>query len=170
MKRRAQIVTIIFHALLLIVAYVFQGMIFPYLRLTGLVPMLLPIVSTGVAVYEGRYTGGVVGLFAGVLCDVSFSEPAAMFTVLLTATGLLVGTLADTVVTRGFATYIISCAAVLVVAAFVQMLPLLLFIEDAVPPRPLLDTAFRQTVYSLIFAFPIWFFVRALGERAQRMS
>jgi cell shape-determining protein MreD len=170
MKRRAQIISIILHAILLTVTYVFQDMIFPYLRLAGLAPLLLPVVSTGVAVYEGRHVGGLFGMFAGILCDVSFGQPAALFTVLLTVTGLLVGILADTVVTRGFATFIISCAAVLVVCAFAQMFPLLFSENGPVPPRPLIETAFRQTVYSLVYAFPIWFFVRALGDRAQRLS
>jgi len=168
MKRQTLIVSILLHALLLLVVYVFQGMIFPYMRLGRLVPLLLPIAATGVAVYEGRYAGGVTGLFAGILCDISFNDPVGVFTVLLTMTGLLVGALADAVITRGFVTYYLSCAVVLMLSAFVQMFPLLFF--ENVPPGPLLETAFRQTVYSLVMAFPIWFFVRALGKRAERVS
>jgi len=168
MKRRTLIISILLHALLLMIVYVFQSMIFPYMRLNGLVPLLLPIVSTGVAVYEGRDTGGVFGLFAGILCDVSFNEPSGVFTVYLTLTGLAVGALADAVMTRGLATYFISCVAVLTVATLVQMFPLLFF--DGVPFPHLLTTAIEQTVYSLVFTIPIWFFVRALGKRAQRVS
>jgi len=168
MKRRTQIISIILHAVLLLTVYVFQGLIFPYLRLYGLAPLLLPIVSTGVAVYEGRFAGGVTGLFAGILCDVSFNEPAMVFTVLLTLTGLLVGTLADTVIMRGFATYFLSCVAVLAISAFAQMFPIIFF--EGVQPQQLLRTALWQTVYSLVFTLPIWFSVRALGKRAQRVS
>ena len=145
-----------------------QGMIFPYLRFLGLVPLLLPVVSTGVAVYQGRVAGGVVGIFAGMLCDITFNEPVGVFTVLLTFTGLFVGFVADTVMARGFLTYMISCVSVLIIAAFVQMFPLLFF--ENVPARLLLATGLRQTLYSLFFAFPIWLFVRALGKRAQRVS
>ena len=162
------VVSIILHALLLISVYMLQGMIFPYLRFSGLIPLLLPIVSTGVAVYQGRIAGGVVGIFAGILCDMTFSEPAGVFTVLLTFTGLLVGFIADTVIARGFVTYIVSCAVVLAIAAFVQMFPLMFF--ENVPSKPLLIMALRQTGYSLIYAIPIWFFVQALGKRAQRVS
>ena len=168
LKRWAYVVSIIFHALLLITVYALQGMIFPYLRFFGLVPLLLPIVSTGAAVYQGRVAGGIVGIFAGILCDVTFNEPVGVFTVLLTIAGLLVGLLADTVMARGFATYIISCAVVLGASAFIQMFPLMFF--ENVPSAPLLRMAVRQTVYSLIYAVPIWFFVRALGKRAQRVS
>ena len=168
MKKRTLIVSIILHALLLMLVYVFQSMIFPYLRLGGLAPLLMPIVSTGVAIYEGRDAGGVMGIFAGIFCDISFNDPVGVFTVLLTITGLIVGTLADTVLTRGFVTYFLSCAAVLAVSAIVQMFPL--FFLRGVPLQPLLSTAIRQTVYSLLATLPIWFFVRALGKRAQRVS
>jgi len=168
LKRWTSAVSLILHALLLIIVYVFQGMVFPYMRLIGLVPLLLPVVSTGAAVYQGRIAGGVVGIFAGILCDISFNAPVGTFTVLLTMTGLIVGSLADTVMARGFATFYICCAVVLAVSAFAQMFPLLFF--ENVPPTPLLVTALWQTVYSLIFALPIWFFVRALGKRAQRVG
>ena len=165
---RIVIVTILLHALLILTVYVFQGMIFPFLRLGGLVPLLLPIVSTGVAVYEGRIAGGIAGIFAGILCDVSFNEPVGFFTVLLTLSGLIVGTLADTILTRGLVTFYLSCAAVLAVTALFQMFPFM-FLER-VPLAPLLTTAINQTSYSLVMAFPIWFFVRALGKRAERVS
>jgi hypothetical protein len=60
------------------------------------------------------------------------------------------------------------CAGILVVSAFVQMFPLVFF--AGIPPGQLMATALWQTVYSLVFAIPIWFFVRALGKRAQRVS
>ena len=161
-------VSIVFHALLMTVAYVLQDVIFTYMNFFGLVPLLLPIVSTGAAVYQGRVAGGISGIFAGILCDISFSEPTGVFTVLLTLTGLLVGLLADTVMARAFATYYISCAVVLAVSAFAQMFPLMFF--ENVPPYLLLGMAIRQTLYSILFALPIWFFVRALGKRAQRVS
>ena len=167
-KRWIFLVSVVFHAMLLMAAYVLQSMILPHLKFSGLVPLLLPIVSTGAAVYQGRVAGGVVGLFAGIFCDISFNAPAGGFTVLLTFTGLFVGFLADTVMARGFVTYIISCAVVLAISAFAQMFPLLLF--ERIPSKPLLMMAVRQTVYSLIYSLPIWFFVRALGKRAQRVS
>ena len=168
MKKLTIFVSILLHALLLLTVFIFQGMIFPYIRLTGLVPLLLPIAGTGVAVYEGRYAGGIMGLFAGILCDVSFNEPTGVFTVLLTMTGLLIGALADTIIMRRLVTYYLCCAVVLVISAFAQMFPLIFF--DDVPAQTLLATAIWQTIYSLIFAFPIWLFVRALGKRAQRVS
>jgi len=169
-KKQTLIVSILLHALLLVLVYIFQSMIFPYLRLAGLAPLLMPIVSTGVAVYEGRDAGGIMGIFAGIFCDVSFNKPVGVFTVLLTVLGLVVGTFADTVITRVFATYFLSCVAVLTISALVQMFPLVFLLDATVPIHTLMSTAIQQTVYSLVFTIPIWFFVRALGKRAQRIS
>jgi len=168
MKRKTLIISISLNAVLLLVAFIFQGMIFPYLRISGLSPLLLPLVSTGIAVHEGRVSGGIAGIFAGIFCDLSLNEPVGLFTVLLTFTGLLVGTLADCVIRRGFITYFLLCAAVLVISAFVQMFPLLYF--GGVAVSGLMPTALWQTVYSLIFAFPIWFFIKAIGKRVYRES
>ena len=157
-------VSLVFHALLLMTVYVFQGMIFPYLKLYGLIPLLLPIACTGVAVYQGRVAGGVSGLFAGMLCDISFNEPVGLFTIILTFTGIAVGALSDTVLTRKFGSFFVCSAAVLALCAFAQLFPLLFF--ESVAPRLLLIIALRQTLYSLLFTFPLWFFVRSLGLRA----
>jgi len=170
MKKQMLIISILLHALLLVVVYVFQGMIFPFMRLNGLVPLLLPVASTGVALYEGRDTGGITGLFAGILCDISFNQPAGVFTVLLTMTGLIVGPLSDSIILSGFVTYYVCCAGVLIVAAFVQMFPLLLIPDYSISLFSLIPVSIQQTIYTLILAFPIWFFVRALGKRAERVA
>jgi len=168
MKRKTLIISISLNALLLLVVFIFQGMVFPYIRIAGLSPLLLPLVGTGIAVHEGRVTGGIAGIFAGFLCDLSLNEPVGLFTVLLTLTGLVIGALADSVVTRRFATYFLLCAVVLVISAFVQMFPLFYFGDIAI--SKLMPTALWQTVYSLIFVFPIWFFIKAIGKRVYRES
>ena len=140
------------------------------MRIAGLVPLLLPIACTGIALYEGRYYGGITGIFAGILCDVSFNQPAGVFTVFLTLTGLIVGTIADTVVLRGFVTYYISCAIVLALSSVIGMIPLIISPLQNVSMQAILTTATQQTIYSLILAFPIWFFVRALSKRTDRVA
>jgi len=158
------VVLIVLHVLLHMTAYVFQSMIFPYIRLAGLIPMLLPIVCTGVAVYQGRVAGGVSGLFAGILCDVSFNNPVGFYTVVLTLAGIAVGTLTDTVLTRKFGSFFLCSIAVLAIMAFLQLFPLMFF--EGVAPNLLFSTALRQIAYSLLFTIPIWFFARSLGLRA----
>ncbi|MCL2226304.1 MAG: hypothetical protein FWB97_01550 [Oscillospiraceae bacterium] len=166
MRRKTLIITISLHALSLMVVFVFQGMVFPYLRIAGLSPLLLPLLSTGVAVYAGRFAGGVIGIFAGILCDISLNEPVGAFTILLTFTGLVIGALADSVITRGFVTYFMFCICVLVLAALIQMFPLIYIV--GIPPQALLMTALWQTIYSLVFAFPIWVLIRAVWRWISR--
>ena len=157
-------VSLVLHALLLMTVFMFQGMVFPYLPLSGLVPLILPVAVAGIAVYQGRGAGGVFGLAAGILCDVSLNEPVGLFTIVLTFSGIAVGALTDTVLTRKFGSFFCCSAAVLAICAFVQLFPFLFF--EGVPPYLLLSTALRQTLYSLVFTFPLWFFVRSLGLRA----
>ena len=168
MKRKALIISISLRALLLLVVFVFQGMVFPNLRIAGLSPMLLPLVSTGFAVNEGRVSGGITGIFAGILCDLSLNEPVGLFTIVLTFTGLAVGTVVDAVITRGFVSYLLLSAGVLAICAVAQAFPLMYF--RGVLPEDLISTALWQTVYSLIFTFPTWLFIRALGKRVERAS
>jgi len=170
MKKQLLIVSVLLHAAFILTVYLFQSVVFPLMRINGLVPLVLPVAATGIALYEGRYAGGIVGLFAGILCDISFNQPTGVFTVLLTFTGLVVGTLADMIILRGIVTYYIACAAVLIVSAFVQSFPLMIIPDNNVPMSALLSTSIQQTVYSLILALPIWFFVQMLGKRADRVS
>ncbi|MCL2663662.1 MAG: rod shape-determining protein MreD [Oscillospiraceae bacterium] len=170
MKKKSLIILILLHSLLLMVVYVFQGMIFPFMRLNGLVPLLLPTAAAGVALYEGRDIGGITGLFAGILCDISFNQPVGVFTVFLTITGLVVGALADTIVLRGFITYYIITGIVLVVSVFVQVFPFLIILDNNITIFTLLPTAIEQTIYSLILALPIWFFIRALGNWTDKLK
>jgi len=169
-KKQALVITILIHTLFIIVVYVFQAVIFPYMRLSGLVPLLLPLASTGIALYEGQYTGGIAGLFAGVLCDISFNQPVGIFTIVLTVTGLLVGAFADAYILPGFVTYFISCAVVLVFSTIVQMFPLIFLEMYGIPFQVLIPTAIQQLIYSLVFVIPLWFFVRALGKRTERTT
>ncbi|MCL2408376.1 MAG: hypothetical protein FWC96_02010 [Oscillospiraceae bacterium] len=165
--RRRIFVSIILHALLFFVVYALQDMILIHLQLFGLVPLILPVAATGVAVFEGRDIGGIAGIFAGIMCDISFNAPVGVFTVLLAFTGLLVGTLADTVMTRGFLSFYITSVVVLAICVVAQMFPLVFFV--GIPTQALVMVAVRQTIYSMLFVFPLFPAVRALGRRAGRI-
>ena len=170
MKKQELTISILLHTLFIISVYILQGVIFPHIRLAGYVPLLLPVASTGIALYEGRHKGGIAGLFAGILCDVSFNQPVGVFTVFLTLAGLIVGTISDTYVLKGFVTYYIGSAIILAISTFIQMIPLIISPVQNVPLQALITTAIQQTIYSLILAFPMWFFIHALGKRTERVS
>jgi hypothetical protein len=164
-KRRFRLIGLLLHALVLVAMYTVQALVCPYLATTGIRPAILPLGVAGVAVFEGSTGGGLFGLFAGMLCDISFNQPLATMTVIFALFGLTAGFLSDIIMARGFPSYIVCCVAILAVTAFAQMFSLLFF--ERLPIRLLMSTAGRQTLYSMIFALPVYFAARALGRRSQ---
>lgn len=150
------------HGAFLLALYILQALIFPHFRIFGAAPMLLPLGAMGVALFEGAARGGSFALCAGILCDVSMNQPTIMFTVVLTFIGVATGLLAETVLSRGFPSFAVLCAAALVILALFQMGRLLFF--SATPRILLLKTAGIQVLYSLIFVLPLYFPVRGLGK------
>jgi rod shape-determining protein MreD len=154
---------LIVHLLFIIIVYILQTMVFSYLPIGGIYPVLLPIAVVGIATFEGSSQGGGYGLFAGMLCDVSYNQPVLVMTVTLTLIGILVGILSETVMARGFSTYFFCCFGALLLTSFVSMLSLMFFTE--VHFAALLGVGLWQTLISMIFSFPLYFAVRALGRR-----
>jgi hypothetical protein len=154
---------LIAHIIFIVAVYIFQALIFTYIPMGGVVPVLLPIAVVGIATFEGSSRGGGYGLLAGMLCDISFNQPVIVMTVTLTAVGIVVGVLSETVMARGFPTYFLGCVGALVLTSFVAFFGLLFF--NNVELTALLRTAAMQIVYSMIFTIPIYFIVRALGRR-----
>lgn len=154
---------LIAHIIFIIIIYIIQSMIFTYLPINGVFPVLLPIAVVGIATFEGSSRGGGYGLLAGMLCDVSFNQPVAIMTVTLTVMGILVGVLSETIMARGFPTYLLCCAAALVLTSFISIFQLVFF--TGVEFSALLQTGVLQMLYSIIFSLPIYPIVRALGRK-----
>lgn len=142
--------------------YVLQSMVFTHIEIWGTKPLLLPLSVVGIGLYEGSERGTVMGLVAGVFCDLSFNQATVDFTLFLTIVGLLAGILFERYLDKGFPSFIIVSALVLVLSAFVQMFSL--FIYEDVPPMSLLRTMFIQTVYSMLFTVPTYYICRLFGR------
>ena len=153
---------VIQHALLLLIAYILQGLVFPYIPLRGMVPLILPVTAAAVAMFEGGFCGALFGLFAGMFCAISFNAPTMMFTLTLTAVGLAVGWLGQTVVARGLVSYLVMCAAALLLCSAVQSFSLLFFQGQSFGALAL--EGLLQTAYSLLFAIPVYFAARAVSR------
>jgi hypothetical protein len=164
-KRRFGLIGLLLHALVLVAMFAVQALVFPYMSTTGVRPVILPLGVAGVAVFEGSARGGLFGLFAGMLCDIAYNQPLATMTLIFTLFGLTAGFLSDIIMARGFPSYIVYCVVILAITAFAQMFSLLFF--ERLPVRLLVGLAGRQTLYSLIFALPVYFAARALGRRSQ---
>lgn len=156
-------VVLIAHIIFIVIVYIFQSMVFTYIPINGVFPVLLPIAVVGIATFEGSFRGGGYGLLAGMLCDVSFNQPVIIMTVVLTVVGISVGLLSETVMARGFPTYFLCCAGALVLTAFGSMFALVFF--TGVEFSALIRTGIEQTLYSVIFTLPLYPVVRSLGRR-----
>ncbi len=159
--RKNYIFSIIAAALFMLIVFVLQSMVFSRILILGVRPLLLPIAVVSYALLTDEMKGAVFGLAAGILCDVSMNSPAILFTLLLTACGLIVGRAAQTLVVRNVFTFMIGCAAVLVLCAGAQMFSLVML--QGVPVPRLMPTALRQTLASLIFSLPIYYFNRLVS-------
>jgi hypothetical protein len=161
-KRQIPLFNPLMHALILAGAYILQTLVFPYLSPTGVRPALLPLAAAGAAVFGGCTRGGAFGLMAGILCDMSFNQPVAVMTLILTLFGMTAGFMSDTVMARSFPSYIVCALAVQLITVFAQMFALLFF--EGAPVYALVSVAVRQIAYSMIFAIPMYFAVRRLGD------
>lgn len=163
-RKFTPILKILLHLPLLLLAYILQDMIFTRLEVFGARPLVLPVAVAAVAMFEGSVRGGIFGLAAGILCDASLGQPAVLFTILLTVCGLTVGILGETVLARGFPSFLTCCTGTLVLCVFCQALPLLIY--AGAPIRALAMTALAQLVYSILFALPVYRMARTLSRLA----
>ena len=67
---------------------------------SGAVPLLLVVAAAGLSHFTDSGTGAVLGLFSGLLCDISLGRPTAVYTVTLCVIGLVLGYLGDTILSR----------------------------------------------------------------------
>ena len=124
-RNNASLFLVLKHALLLLVLYVLQALIFPWFG-TAVQPMLLCAAAAGVAHAEGSFPGALFGLFAGVLTDSALGRPVMTFTLLLTLLGLLTGYLSENWLSGNLPGYLVSSALCCVVCIVVQALPVFL--------------------------------------------
>lgn len=142
----------------LILLYLLQSTVFTHLPLFGTKPLLLPVAAAGIAFFCGRVEGGVFGLFAGMLMDLSYNQLTVQFTLLMTFLGILIGLLSDTVLVQGFPSYFLSCALELALVSAYQVLSLWVLGNAPVPLSA--AVGLRQTLYSLIFSLPLYYLSR----------
>ena len=72
--------------------------------------------------------------------------------------GFLCGFLGDFILARGFPSYLMLSAGVLLLSAFIQMFRLLVF--DRAPVWLLVRTGLKQSLASALFILPLYFCVR----------
>ncbi len=77
--------------LVFVIGFVIQGSILSAVSLGGVTPNLMLILTAAAGILEGPYTGMGMGLFAGLLHDLYFSEYLGFFGLIFLIIGYLTG-------------------------------------------------------------------------------
>jgi len=146
----------------LLIVYILQALVFTNIKLMGVRPLLFPIAVVGTALFSGSRLGGVYGLLAGMLCDISLNQPTIEFTLVLTITGIIVGLLSEKVLTKGFPSYAICSVVALIVSTLIQSFGMAAL--SGALMKDLLEIGWRQVVYSAIFILPMYYLLRFVSR------
>ena len=163
-KRTASVLLVVKHALLLLILYVMQALVFPWFG-TAIQPMLLCVAAAGIAHGEGSFPGSLFGLFAGILTDSALGRPVMTFTLLLTVIGFLLGYLSENWLSANLPGYLASCALSCLICITVQVLPLLLRHES---PAVLGLTMLVQLAVSIAASLVLYPVIRRLARTSRR--
>lgn len=151
------------YILCLLVLLFFQDAVFARLGLMGVKMLFIPAACVAVSLFEGGFRGGLFGLLAGVLCDLTFPENTLLFTVLFPAVGFVSGLAAEFWLSRSFTAYLTTAGAALLFTALAQMVRVIL-VEPGSLPACLL-TALLQAVWSMPMAAVCYAVMRWIHRR-----
>lgn len=154
---------VLLHVILLLVLYILQTSVFTRFRLFGVYPMLLPLAVVGIGLFEDGLWGGIWGIAAGVLCDISIADSFFMFTVTLAVIGFFSGFFSEFILARGFPSFFVLSLISLVLIAFLQMFKYLVFYRISF--MVLSKVALFQILYSALFIIPVYYPVRRITRR-----
>lgn len=144
----------------LLMLFIIQAAILPRAPIFGVKAQLLPLVVASAGVCAGVVTGGVVGLFAGMLMDISFNEPTIVYTLVFCFLGLFIGYLCDTLLMKRFPTYILMSILALAVSGVTELLKALIALGSGI--APMLWVALFEALFSFIFAIPVYLITRSI--------
>lgn len=152
----------IYIAFLILVQFL-QDTVFARFAVFGVKMLFVPASVTAVGFQEGGFRGGLYGLLAGVLCDMTYSENTVLFTVLFPALGFASGLSADFMMNRSYVAYLFSAAGCLLATGCAQMIRVLMVQPSAVF-RCLLIVA-AQALVSMPVAALLYFPVEQIASR-----
>jgi len=143
-----------------------QTMVLARVRIFGAAPFILPALAVAIGMWEGGVWGASLGMVAGAYCDMCFSDTTVLFFLLFTVFGFAAGALTEFLINRRFAAYLLLAAAVLVITALCQALPLWFFRDTALWPP--LKTALLQALWSLPLAAPLYPIIKSVAGKQRR--
>ena len=163
--RRETVFNIVYNGIFLLVLYLLQAGIFPQF-MQGAVPLVLVVAAAGLSHFTDSGRGALLGLFCGILCDVSLGKPTIIYTITLTIIGMLLGYLGETIFSRRFPSYLICCLGALIIVSVVQMFPLMFF--DKIAIGVLVITAVKQIATSVVCAVILYPLIKWISRKNRK--
>lgn len=151
------------YILFLILVLFLQDTVLARMTVFGVKMMFIPAAIAAVGVHEGGFRGGLFGLLAGFLCDMTFTENTVLFTLLFPAIGFAAGMAADFMMNRSYIAYLFIAAACIVVTGCIQMIRVLVLQPSAVFYCLLIVVA--QMLVSMPMAAVLYFPVEQIASR-----
>ena len=153
---------VIYIAFLILVQFM-QDTVLARFAIFGVKTLFVPAALTAVGFHEGGFRGGLYGLLAGVLCDMTYSENTVLFTMLFPALGFASGLAADFMMNRTYIAYLFTAAFCLLVTGVAQMLRVVVLQPGAVFYCLLIIVA--QALVSMPIVAVLYFPVEQIASR-----
>lgn len=167
MTRRMTTLKWVFYALWTLVFLLVQQLVFPYLRIAGVHPFILPSLAAIAASFEGKREGPVYALVLGLVCDTLFTGAFPCFyTVVLTLSALLAGQAARRLIMPGaVCSLAVSAGALLLTDLFNAVA---FTYSHGTPPGEAMWLTAREILLSLPFAMLVHLVFSRVHRRFDR--
>lgn len=167
MTRRMTTLKWVFYALWTLVFLLVQQLVFPYLRIAGVHPFILPSLAAIAASFEGKREGPVYALVLGLVCDTLFTGAFPCFyAVVLTLSALLAGQAARRLIMPGaVCSLAVSAEALLLTDLFNAVA---FTYSHGTPPGEAMWLTAREILLSLPFAMLVHLVFSRVHRRFDR--
>ena len=167
MTRRMTTLKWVFYALWTLVFLLVQQLVFPYLRIAGVHPFILPSLAAIAASFEGKREGPVYALVLGLVCDTLCTGAFPCFyAVVLTLSALLAGQAARRRIMPGaVCSLAVSAGALLLTALFTAVA---FTYSHGTPPGEAMWLTAREILLSLPFAMLVHLVFSRVHRRFDR--
>lgn len=157
----------VFYALWTLVFLLVQQLMFPYLRIAGVHPFILPSLAAIAASFEGKREGPVYALVLGLVCDTLFTGAFPCFyAVVLTLSALLAGQAARRLIMPGaVCSLAVSAGALLLTDLFNAVA---FTYSHGTPPGEAMWLTAREILLSLPFAMLVHLVFSRVHRRFDR--
>ena len=157
----------VFYALWTLVFLLVQQLVFPYLRIAGVHPFILPSLAAIAASFEGKREGPVYALVLGLVCDTLFTGAFPCFyAVVLTLSALLAGQAARRLIMPGaVCSLAVSAGALLLTDLFNAVA---FTYSHGTPPGEAMWLTAREILLSLPFAMLVHLVFSRVHRRFDR--